>query len=331
MLKTRKFAFSCVALTGLAGTAMAQQDSTTRGKNIQRIRPVSVIYQGQTYPIQPVAGDGGVVVYENGTLATTGFFGTGSLPRQHVMDQVNFTPGPGAGSAVLITSMIVNLGTDEVVLLPNQNVELEVRLWNTVTPANTPVNTNEAGGGIRFEFEPPMGGWAINTAYISEDIDISMLPGGGLPTTSADLGVEFSYFLPGGQAPLGYNLDFSVTMWSAPPSTGPTVGASDPALYWRDANGDGVIGSDEARTFGTAADANFVLSLTGNVGGGGGCYANCDGSTGTPVLTANDFQCFANAFAAGSSTANCDGSTGTPSLTANDFQCFANAFAAGCS
>ena len=62
-----------------------------------------------------------------------------------------------------------------------------------------------------------------------------------------------------------------------------------------------------------------------------GCYANCDGSTGSPVLTANDFQCFANAYAAGSSTANCDGSTGTPQLTANDFQCFANAYAAGCS
>ena len=61
------------------------------------------------------------------------------------------------------------------------------------------------------------------------------------------------------------------------------------------------------------------------------CYANCDGSTGTPVLTANDFQCFADAYASGSSTANCDGSTGTPTLTANDFQCFANAFAAGCS
>ena len=60
------------------------------------------------------------------------------------------------------------------------------------------------------------------------------------------------------------------------------------------------------------------------------CYANCDGSTTTPVLTANDFQCFLNAFAAGSSYANCDGSTTTPVLTANDFQCFLNAFAAGC-
>ncbi len=61
------------------------------------------------------------------------------------------------------------------------------------------------------------------------------------------------------------------------------------------------------------------------------CYANCDGSTSTPILTANDFQCFLNKFAAADPTANCDGSTATPILTANDFQCFLNTYAAGCS
>ncbi len=61
------------------------------------------------------------------------------------------------------------------------------------------------------------------------------------------------------------------------------------------------------------------------------CYANCDGSTGNPSLTANDFQCFLNKYAASDSYANCDGSTATPTLTANDFQCFLNKYAAGCS
>ncbi len=60
------------------------------------------------------------------------------------------------------------------------------------------------------------------------------------------------------------------------------------------------------------------------------CYANCDGSAGTPVITANDFQCFIDRFAAGDSYANCDGSTGTPRLTSNDFQCFINKVAGGC-
>ncbi len=63
---------------------------------------------------------------------------------------------------------------------------------------------------------------------------------------------------------------------------------------------------------------------------GSPCYANCDGSAVSPLLTANDFQCFLNKFASGDVYANCDGSTGTPSLTANDFQCFLNTFAVGC-
>jgi hypothetical protein len=70
------------------------------------------------------------------------------------------------------------------------------------------------------------------------------------------------------------------------------------------------------------------------------CYANCDGSSASPILNANDFQCFLNAYATASSLpnaqqitsyANCDQSSGNPALNANDFQCFLNKFAVGCS
>jgi beta-glucanase (GH16 family) len=60
------------------------------------------------------------------------------------------------------------------------------------------------------------------------------------------------------------------------------------------------------------------------------CYANCDGSTTAPALTASDFTCFLSAFRAGNMYANCDGSTGSPVFTANDFTCFLNAFRTGC-
>jgi hypothetical protein len=60
------------------------------------------------------------------------------------------------------------------------------------------------------------------------------------------------------------------------------------------------------------------------------CYANCDASTVTPILNANDFACFLYMFAIGDSYANCDGSTVPPVLNANDFTCFLNKFAAGC-
>jgi len=60
------------------------------------------------------------------------------------------------------------------------------------------------------------------------------------------------------------------------------------------------------------------------------CYANCDGSTDTPALSAQDFSCFLSKFRAGDAYANCDGSTDTPTLSAFDFTCYLTAFRAGC-
>ncbi len=61
------------------------------------------------------------------------------------------------------------------------------------------------------------------------------------------------------------------------------------------------------------------------------CYANCDGSSVSPVLTANDFQCFLNQYMQGTAYANCDGSTAPPVLNVVDFQCFLSKYAVGCS
>jgi subtilisin-like proprotein convertase family protein len=61
------------------------------------------------------------------------------------------------------------------------------------------------------------------------------------------------------------------------------------------------------------------------------CYANCDGSSFSPVLGPNDFLCFLNLFAGSDQRANCDASTGTPMLTPNDFSCFLDRYITGCS
>jgi len=60
------------------------------------------------------------------------------------------------------------------------------------------------------------------------------------------------------------------------------------------------------------------------------CYANCDDSTGLPLLNVNDFICFQARFAAGNPWANCDGSTAPPILNINDLICFQSRFATGC-
>lgn len=116
-------------------------------------------------------------------------------------------------------------------------------------------------------------------------------------------------------------------------------------VYYGSAAGSGVVGlcgwrvgAGSVFNFSTTcgptqvADVNFGRLFANVMGAGatGGCYANCDNSTSTPMLNVNDFNCFLNRFAAGESWANCDASTSAPVLNVNDFQCFLNRFAAGC-
>jgi hypothetical protein len=88
----------------------------------------------------------------------------------------------------------------------------------------------------------------------------------------------------------------------------------------------GTVLSAAALAFGVPYPARMhgqVLSL----GAASSCYANCDGSTAAPQLTANDFACFLNRFAAAEPYADCDGVGG---LTANDFACFLTRYVQGC-
>jgi hypothetical protein len=80
---------------------------------------------------------------------------------------------------------------------------------------------------------------------------------------------------------------------------------------------------------GGSLPANDIAIRT-SCGQPGGCYANCDSSTTTPVLNVADFTCFLQRYAAGESYANCDNSTTPPTLNVADFTCFLQRYAAGC-
>ncbi|MBX3376249.1 MAG: hypothetical protein KF678_04515 [Phycisphaeraceae bacterium] len=101
-----------------------------------------------------------------------------------------------------------------------------------------------------------------------------------------------------------------------------------PAWNWSDGSIGIIALSHGGQTNFTEGGEGAVTGTT--IEGSPACYTNCDGSTATPVLSANDFVCFLNKFASADPYANCDGSTGSPLLTANDFQCFINRFVTGC-
>lgn len=85
----------------------------------------------------------------------------------------------------------------------------------------------------------------------------------------------------------------------------------------------------EGVTLGQGFLTNFFVDDV-SIDPGHACYANCDGSTITPSLNVNDFQCFLNRYSAGDVRANCDGSTESPVLNVNDLMCFTNLYSLGC-
>ncbi len=193
----------------------------------------------------------------------------------------------------------------------------------TTCPTSTPPASGDLGGVV-FDF----GELTESSGYWWSDIDARgtglswLLPASGSYTvmlgTSYDAGTAtFTVDQAWGTQPMRWG-------------TGDRAGSSGPMQWddWRNASGtlewNECSYYDDIHHCPTPEGAMLAFWVDTS------CYANCDGSSGSPSLTSNDFQCFINAFAAGLASANCDGSTGTPSLTANDFQCFINAFAAGC-
>jgi hypothetical protein len=338
-----------VAAGSVCTVAVAAPENKAGRRQMQfggTVTATHMIVQGRVIPLaNPGGTDGPQVVYDNGIAVppvgtpTTGAFSTTSEPNEHVMDVISFNPGPGAGSGVLLTTAVMNIAIGgTVATLPNDAIALRYRVWDTVNAAATPV-TSDLRGDVTLIFAAPAAGWASGFYYVSDPpISLTALPGGGIQTSDDLIGVDHHYLTtmidPVTQMPVATTTahpDATVVFADFSGTVTLSVGSSE-LTYWRDANANGEFSPDELRQFAAPAVANFVMSLTGQVGGGGGgCYANCDGSTSVPFLNINDFVCFQQAFAAGQSYANCDGSTALPNLNINDFVCFQQAFAAGCS
>ncbi len=223
-----------------------------------------------------------------------------------------------------------------------------VTVQNSVTPQWFVVPINAPATGIAVdEFN-----WILTTAKTSEAyvngppkvVQASPPPGATLGAPPATLTVTFSenvnatpagFTLVGPSGPVGFTFAYNAPNFTATLTPTSTLGAGAYTLTCASTITstaaaialDGEVTSGVLPSGNGVAGGNAVLAFTI---AGTSCYANCDGSASTPQLTANDFQCFLNRFAAGESYANCDLSTGSPTLTANDFQCFLNQFAAGC-
>ena len=289
----------------LAGTASAQLYGLTAGGTLIRIDPATGA----------------------GTVIGTNAFGCNGLTADHegrilagggsTADQIiSIDPATGAGSVFLnTTGRPVGFGIRGMAVSPSGT--LYVALSSASTTVIDTIATIDLTTGA-YTVLGPSGRTDIQSLAFS--------PSGNLYALGINSGGSL------------YQLD---------PTTGALItnfgggslGGDDQALEFLP-DGTALACRANLRSVNTSTGAATVIGATGQTDIRGmafiapappSCYANCDASTATPVLTANDFQCFLDRFAAGESYANCDQSTGVPTLTANDFQCFLNAFAAGCS
>jgi len=221
------------------------------------------------------------------------------------------------------------------------NNGFEACYWNL---AGVPTSIGDLGGGV------------VNGSALACSADGSVIVGSGTTASGTE---AFRWTQGGGMVSLGdlAGGDTLSTALAVSADGSVVVGrgksaAGDRAFIWTQAGGLedlathlSVLGTDI--TGWTLTSANGISSdgtiVVGSAQEPGGafvgfianltsvpCYANCDGSTGAPLLTAADFTCFLNKFRASDAYANCDGSTGSPALTAADFTCFLSAFRAGC-
>jgi methionine-rich copper-binding protein CopC len=199
--------------------------------------------------------------------------------------------------------------------------------------------------------------WILTTATATSEtyragpakvIQASPAPNDSLPTPPASLSVSFSENVnipngaitltgPSGSVPITVSYSgttFIATITPNSPLSGGTYTLNFPATI-TSVNGGAALDGE------LGAGATPFPTGNGNAGGNATwsfivqnqtpvCYANCDGSTSSPILTASDFTCFLTAFRNGDAYANCDGSTDAPVLTASDFTCFLTQFRAGC-
>ena len=189
-----------------------------------------------------------ITFYDNTPGAgETAFFSTSS-PRTSGGDDIFFPAGSFPG---LLTSMQFGYFVTGAPAF-----DAHVTFWgslNVAAASGQPVFSDKLA-----EITVPLPASGFGTA-ISPTVDLTALPGGGVPVLDGDMGFQLDFRISG-TATLVPNDAASYSF----DGTGPNVGSSGD-IYWRDLNANQQITGEEARNFGGGLGslANFVLRLDG--------------------------------------------------------------------
>ena len=152
--------------------------------------------------------------------------------------------------------------------------DVRTRIWDNIDAvATTTAQFNTQVADFTLSFTGQTAG-----AFISNPVSLATLPGGGVTVTSSafsgagliDAYVQLDFLQPGTLTPV---LNNSVTYIfdGTGVNTGFSLGSAELGgtqaddVYWRDANGNGIITANEGRNFTAPDRANFVMEFSGVV------------------------------------------------------------------
>jgi hypothetical protein len=213
-----------------------------------------LVYRGVRYPLQASPIDDSGTIYNNSTGPYYVLNAVSPDWRGTILEDFSFTPGPASGGGALITTMYIAIN---IVTAPAGGFDLAFDFYDTLNPANTPVNTvPNANNEFYFHIGTGAGGWAFT-------LPVAGLPGGGvaIPDDTANGVAVFAHQT--GTTTIQPNIGFFYAMGAAAPGVGPTVGGST-AGTWSDQNLDGTFASTEALVLtGFTSSSNLYLKFDG--------------------------------------------------------------------
>jgi hypothetical protein len=183
-------------------------------------------------------------------------------------------------------------------------------------PAESPATLNifEKTGVLPDPGDDPTSGMQVNIQIVTGVFGLEMVASGlDVHLDPGEYWIGLTPEVSFGQFGQAFHLPTFFPQGDASAARNPG-GAFDLGTDWVDA---GVA-------FGGVPAWDAAIRIDGTLGGGGGCFADCDGNGELNIL---DFVCYQGLFQSGDPGADCDGNG---QLNILDFVCFQGEFQAGC-
>jgi hypothetical protein len=253
-----------IGLSLLVAAAGAASAAAAPASPVDQVSPASgpthVVRLNNPVPLsgRPVLNRSGgstrtnpTTLYDNLPDEAFNGFSSGPQPRR-ALDDFNFPASLSTGA------LITEFSWGFVANTQANDVDAVVVFYNTLTPANSPVNTDPVGA-FRVTLHDPTGIWTAGAHRVV--VNLSTLPGGGIDFPDGGGAVDIIYIQTGSTYPPPV-LDTHLTAFFKGDAD-PAVGTSDD-VYWRDADANGQYDTGDARTFtGDGNFANFAMKMIG--------------------------------------------------------------------